>query len=445
MRKDCGLDSVKTFYPGCSNYKRGHGPSSPTQAPSASKNSPTQSPVNNSNSSSPAVPPDYDCPRFDDTDSDININYERICDSCCDPDERSDTSFCHSTYKFFESKMPSVCYHCCEPSIRLAPAPAPHPDFEAIDCTEVDNPHRMCNPEKETSCCRDERSDTSYCKDAYSSFGDLINSVCWYCCSKPTLVGPPLDGDNNRRLRAEMSPSKAAEKLMPKEVTPERRMELMRTLSEREQVNVQRNEKLEAFLNPIADARIRYLKAHPPSGAMKSDEKHEAIFNEMVQRFLAREDAAQNDQGQISQRRLVNYDDVPYFTYEWLLKVKTEYYFRYEGTQTVPPCKDQAHFRVMKDPIVVPPTQIEELERLLIERIAPKDSEFKACEPDHAGAPRKNSPGKYDFVRPLQQNHKAHRMVFCECKDWKSVFEEDRRWCARGIQDRFFDHRFNFD
>ena len=112
---------------------------------------------------------------------------------------------------------------------------------------------------------------------------------------------------------------------------------------------------------------------------------------------------------------------------------------------TVPPCKDQAHFRLMKDPIIVPPSQIEELERLLIERIAPTDSKFKECEPDHAGAPRENTTDKFDFVRPLQQPHKLHRMVFCECKDWKSLFIEDKQWCALGIQERFYEHPYNFD
>jgi hypothetical protein len=112
---------------------------------------------------------------------------------------------------------------------------------------------------------------------------------------------------------------------------------------------------------------------------------------------------------------------------------------------TVPPCKDQAHFRLMKDPILVARSQIDELERLLTERIAPKDSKFKACDPDHAGAPRKGTSDKYDFVRPIQQPHKLHRMEFCECKDWKSLFEEDKAWCKLGIGERFFAHPYNFD
>ena len=34
-----------------------------------------------------------------------------------------------------------------------------------------------------------------------------------------------------------------------------------------------------------------------------------------------------------------DYEDVIYWPYEWMLHVGTEYYFRYEGTQPVPPCR----------------------------------------------------------------------------------------------------------
>ncbi len=67
-----------------------------------------------------------------------------------------------------------------------------------------------------------------------------------------------------------------------------------------------------------------------PKGADDED----AYFNEMYGKFQQRElqDSAKE-----------NYEDVLWWPYEWLLKVGTEYYFCYEGTQVVPPCFDTVH------------------------------------------------------------------------------------------------------
>ena len=132
-------------------------------------------------------------------------------------------------------------------------------------------------------------------------------------------------------------------------------------------------------------------------------------------------------------RHLLNYDHVPYNAYEWMLAVKTEYYFRYEGTLTNPPCSDIIHWRIMKDPIRVNPMQIKELERLLARRVAPKGSSFKECQVDTAGKSRSGRGGDaVDLNRPLQSTHRNHRMVFCECQDWKSKWPEDQKWCRKG-------------
>lgn len=119
-----------------------------------------------------------------------------------------------------------------------------------------------------------------------------------------------------------------------------------------------------------------------------------------------------------------NYDDIPWWPYEWFLKVGTEYYFRYEGTDTVPPCFDTAHWRVYKDPIRVSPHQIQELRRLIAWRLGDN------CQVDTAGKPT-DDPNYVDVSRPLQSTHKLHREVFCECKDWPSKFPGDREWCRR--------------
>jgi len=168
-------------------------------------------------------------------------------------------------------------------------------------------------------------------------------------------------------------------------------------------------------------------------------------FDTLMERHLKNENVIR-DVDERRHRRLINYDDVEYFPYEWLVKVNTEYYFRYEGTQAVPPCKDQVHWRIMKDPIPIAPHQLAELQRLLAERISPKDSKTKECELDNAGAVRPDTDEKlFDFARPTQKFHKLHRKVFCECKDWKSKFPADRAWCKRNVIDRFYRNPYGFN
>jgi len=222
-------------------------------------------------------------------------------------------------------------------------------------------------------------------------------------------------------------------------------MDLLKKVSEREEDEDKKQERLTALHHPVAESRMHHIKA----GADNNEIVHEIddddeYFAAMMDRHL-KNDNIIKDLAERERRRLVNYEDVSYWPYEWLMKVDTEYYFRYEGTQDVPPCKDQVHLRIMKDPIQVAQRQIDELERLMFERISPDDADFKRCEPDHAGAPRADTTDKFDFVRPIQQNHKLHRKVLCECKDWKSKFDADREWCKRSIIDRFYDRPYNFD
>jgi Eukaryotic-type carbonic anhydrase len=122
--------------------------------------------------------------------------------------------------------------------------------------------------------------------------------------------------------------------------------------------------------------------------------------------------------------------------YDWLKKVATEYYFRYEGSQTVPPCFSQAvHWRVMKDSIRVAPQQIQQLEQLIARRMNPS-----TCRLDTAGAIRAGYHGKslklVDVNRPLQITYPAHKAVFCECSNWESKIEKDRLWCKLPREER---------
>lgn len=132
-------------------------------------------------------------------------------------------------------------------------------------------------------------------------------------------------------------------------------------------------------------------------------------------------------------RRLVDYDHVPYDNYQFMTDCRTEYYFRYEGTTTYPPCFTESNservnvWRFMKDPIRVHPRQIKELHRLLRERIAPLGSyngSPQECTPDTAA--KVMDDGTAWTARPLQElvesepGSDGHDNFFCECSDWPS-------------------------
>jgi len=212
------------------------------------------------------------------------------------------------------------------------------------------------------------------------------------------------------------------------------------------------------------------------------EEDNEAYFERIYRDFNHREAQATIHD--------IDYADVEYWPYEWLLKVGTEYYFRYEGTQIVPPCWETVHWRVMKDPIRVHQRQIDELNRLLAWRLSPDgDNE---CEVDTAG--RLASDGDHvDMNRDVQYlgslrkllpfviarlykptfpfasslNHLlpqtsrpfayffclfllcADRMVFCQCNDWPSKFPADAEWCKNWKTDsgyqRLYGDPYSFD
>jgi hypothetical protein len=153
-------------------------------------------------------------------------------------------------------------------------------------------------------------------------------------------------------------------------------------------------------------------------------------------------------------RELMNYDHVDWFNYFPMIGCRTEYYYRYSGTQTIPPCHGRFesgqsrantnNWRVMKDPIRISQRQLLELHRLLRDRIAPIDDPINQCQPDTAGKVDPNT-GLIDVARPLQQNAKPHYTVFCECINWVSKWTEDHNWCLEQDQlTRFYDKPYNF-
>jgi hypothetical protein len=152
-------------------------------------------------------------------------------------------------------------------------------------------------------------------------------------------------------------------------------------------------------------------------------------------------------------RQLIGGDEIEWFNYFAMLGVRTEYYYRYSGSQTIPPCygnfdsssrHETNHWRVLKDPIRIHPRQLAEMKRLLAERIAPRGAETLSCKKDTAAKVR--SDGTVDVARPLQYTHPAHFKVFCECKDWPSKWPEDREWCGiDDLNERFYKTPYNFE
>jgi Eukaryotic-type carbonic anhydrase len=157
-------------------------------------------------------------------------------------------------------------------------------------------------------------------------------------------------------------------------------------------------------------------------------------------------------------RKLLEGDEVQWFNYWPMLGVRTEYYYRYEGSQTIPPCfgnwipnsrRNTNHWRLMKDPIRIHRRQLQELKRLVAERIAPPDDPVNPCQPDTAAKvttdPVSNVVTDVDTARPIMYTSASHFKTFCECKDWPSKWPEDRNWCKIvDINERFYEHPYNF-
>jgi hypothetical protein len=158
-------------------------------------------------------------------------------------------------------------------------------------------------------------------------------------------------------------------------------------------------------------------------------------------------------------RRLIQGDDLEWYNYWPMVGVRTEYYYRYSGSQTIPPCygtfveesrEGTNHWRVMKDPIRIQTRQLDELKRLIADRIAPTGDPVSPCQPDTAAKVTRDDVTNeiIDVVaaRPLMNLSSTHFSTFCECKDWESKWPEDRAWCRTvDINERFYTTPYNYD
>lgn len=153
-------------------------------------------------------------------------------------------------------------------------------------------------------------------------------------------------------------------------------------------------------------------------------------------------------------RHLVDYEHITHFNHQFMLDVRTEYYLRYKGSSTYPPCfgrgGDDNHltnlWRFLKDPIRINTRQLKEMHRLLRERIGPADQIRNACVSDTAA--KVEVDGTAWVARPLQELNTAHENFFCECEDWGSKVPEDKAWCNlpgdRTQAHRWFDIPYNY-
>ena len=152
-------------------------------------------------------------------------------------------------------------------------------------------------------------------------------------------------------------------------------------------------------------------------------------------------------------RKLIAGAGLEWFNYFLMLGVRTEYYFRYSGSQTIPPCYGKFNpisrsgvdnYRVLKDPIRIHPRQLAELKRLMRDRIAPLGDPVASCQPDTAATV--TSDGEVYAARPLQYESTVHYEMFCECTNWPSKWPDDREWCAKytNLTERLYENPYNF-
>lgn len=110
--------------------------------------------------------------------------------------------------------------------------------------------------------------------------------------------------------------------------------------------------------------------------------------------------------------------------YDWYVQANTEYYFRYKGSMPEPPCFEGVHWRVLRKPVKVSPGQLRKLHNLLNNRINPE-----TCKKETAGKPKEPGSKQVMVNRPIQKTTRKHKLVYCDCDNWKSKSKEDEDYC----------------
>jgi len=162
----------------------------PTDSPSGAPIAPTGAPVPLLTISPTDAPvtvariPDIEC-------GDYRVNYNRMCfssDPCCES-TRADTTFCWDIYDnaFPGDLIYAACNKCCDnvddpfavPKEVGDPNPVRADLPQTLQCSDIDNPFRLCKP---NSCCSG-GSDSSFCLEREALYTlqygpDAMDEVC---------------------------------------------------------------------------------------------------------------------------------------------------------------------------------------------------------------------------------------------------------------------------
>jgi len=90
------------------------------------------------------------------------------------------------------------------------------------------------------------------------------------------------------------------------------------------------------------------------------------------------------------------------------LNIKTVLFYNYNGSLTDPPCTEVVQWRVLMDPLVISPAQLNRIELLTAMYLYPV-----TCQLGTWGKPHDDSSCKVDLNRPLQFLSKKHVMKDC--------------------------------
>jgi len=96
---------------------------------------------------------------------------------------------------------------------------------------------------------------------------------------------------------------------------------------------------------------------------------------------------------------------------------QTDYYYNYRGGLTYPPCTEIVYWRVMMQPMIISPRQLERLERLIYMHLNDE------CELATVGNRRGNDSCAVDVNRPRQSLSRQHKLKMCDSWSIASVLE----------------------
>ena len=97
--------------------------------------------------------------------------------------------------------------------------------------------------------------------------------------------------------------------------------------------------------------------------------------------------------------------------YYFCISYVSQYYFRYDGSITSPPCSEKVEWRIMEDPLVISLSQMHRLEMLTAMYI-----DYPTCQLATWGKPRDDATCKVDVNRPVQYLSHDHEMKDCQRK-----------------------------